>query len=723
MSTRISLLGGLLGALTLSARASAPDDSQILDPVIVRGDLIGNSVQQALRQRKDAGNATVVIDGEQLNQFNDLSVGDAIRRLPGVTFPGVNRSRDVRLRAIGGEYTQILLDGRRYLDGNSSRNMEVDRLPAAMIERIEIIRSPLAGQPAGGIAGTINIVTRRGSSEPSGGASFGAGHVEGNGNTGDLAVWQGAAAGPLRWFIAANAQRRLLEESSTEFEYDDDAFDGGDDQLQKRRFNEYTLTPRLDFELGANDRLSLVPNYNRSEERRDQSERAVEPDGSVSQRTEEIRDRTRETWGNRTEWTHRLGDHGTITTYHEFSRASEDTERNSRRYNAAGEQNRVEQRFSDVAMRNWNAGVVYTATKGRHAIDAGLGVSDGTREEAESRFRNGSPQTPDYGRIYEVGEEIAHAWVSDAISLSDADLLTLGLRAEHSRTRTTAHDGTRASKKATDLIPSVQYRRAASDNVDLRIGLARTLRRPDLRDLTPTIEEGGGTIGDPDTAGNPQTSPERAWGLDAGLDWFLDEERGLLSANIFARRISDKIEERLRLVDDRWLQRPENAGDGRILGMELEARLPLTFAGLADLVLWGNVTRVHSRLDDALTGQRRRFDQQPDLVSNIGLDYFIAPIRTTVGFNYNRVFDYSQTFAITDGGSEQTRFGTQNRMDLSLRTQLGASTSLSLSALNVLRAKDRRDIVERNEDGAINSTIRYREPSNMTWYARIKHEW
>src|SRR5690606_7496664 len=154
--------------------------------------------------------------------------------------------------------------------------------------------------------------------------------------------------------------------------------------------------------LSAIDRLSLVPNYNLSEERRDQSERAVEPDGTVSQRTEEIRDRTRETWCNRTERTHLLSDHGTNTTYHEISRASEDTERNSRRYNAAGEQNRVEQRFSDVAMRNWNAGVVYTATKGRHAIDAGLGVSDGTREEAESRFRNGSPQTPDYGRIYEV---------------------------------------------------------------------------------------------------------------------------------------------------------------------------------------------------------------------------------------------------------------------------------------------------------------------------------
>src|SRR5690606_17901657 len=161
---------------------------------------------------------------------------------------------------------------------------------------------------------------------------------------------------------------------------------------------------------------------------------------------------------------------------------------------------------------NWNAGVVYTATKGRHAIDAGLGVSGGTREEAEARFRNGSPQTPDYGRINEVGEDTAHAWVSDAISLADADLPTPRLPSEHSRTRTTAHDGTRASKKATDLIPSVQSRRAASDSVDLRIGLARTLRRPDLRDLTPTIEEGGGTIGDPDTAGNPQTSPERAWG-------------------------------------------------------------------------------------------------------------------------------------------------------------------------------------------------------------------
>ncbi|WP_440224896.1 TonB-dependent receptor plug domain-containing protein [Dokdonella sp. MW10] len=716
-----AILAGLLAPAWASAIAEANTE---LDAVVVRGDLIDPSVREALADRHEAPNARVVIDGEQLNQFNDLSVGDAIRRLPGVTFPGVNRSRDARLRAIGGEYTQVLLDGRPFLDGNSSRNMEVDRLPAAMIERIEIVRSPLAGQPAAGIAGTINIITKRHYAEPSGGVSLGAGHVEGNGDTGDAALWYGGEHGILRAFAAVDAQRRLLEEGSRSFAYTPaGAFNGGSDQDQKRTFEEHTLTTRLDFALGARDRLVVTPSLYKTRERRDQSDRVLTAAGTVNQTTNELRRRVRETYGSRVEWQHDLAAGGNATLYYETSDAREDTTRDSQRFNAAGVQNRTEQRFSDVDLDQWNAGAAFAWTRGAHAFDAGVGFSDATRDEDESRLRNGAPQTPDYGRIYAVGETVAHAWIADGITLSPSTLLTAGARVERSRTRTTSHESERGTVTSTDVTPTLQLRHALNDAVDLRAGLARTLRRPDLRDLTPTISEESGTLSSPDTAGNPDTRPERAWGLDLGIDGYLDDRRGLVSANLFSRRIEDKIEDYARLVDGRWLAKPENVGTGKLYGAEVEGRLPLTFAGLPDLVLWANATRVHTSLRVDGGNDTRRFDQQPDLVANLGLDWFAAPLRTTFGVNANRVFAYDQAFADVDGVVTRTAFAAQTRLDLSARTQLGERTSVSLSALNLLATKDRRSITNVAANGTPGARTEYREPSNATFYARVKYVW
>lgn len=87
-----------------------------------------------------------VIEAEQLNQFGDQPLGDALRRLVGVSFAGANRAREVQLRGIGPEYAQVLVNGRRILDANSKRSVQLDRIPSSLVEHVEIIRSPLASQ-------------------------------------------------------------------------------------------------------------------------------------------------------------------------------------------------------------------------------------------------------------------------------------------------------------------------------------------------------------------------------------------------------------------------------------------------------------------------------------------------------------------------------------------------------------------------------------------------
>ena len=108
--------------------------------------------------RRESTASKIVIGREEIDKQGDATLGDVLKRLPGVTVQGApGRGGAVRMRGLGGGYTQILLDGERMPPGFS-----VDSLTPEQVERIEILRAPTAETGAQAIAGTINIVLREG---------------------------------------------------------------------------------------------------------------------------------------------------------------------------------------------------------------------------------------------------------------------------------------------------------------------------------------------------------------------------------------------------------------------------------------------------------------------------------------------------------------------------------------------------------------------------------
>jgi outer membrane receptor for ferrienterochelin and colicins len=692
------------------------------------GNAVGASANSALATRAEAPNATVVIEGAQLQQFNGMNVGDVVRRLPGVSFPGVNRSRDIKLRGIGKEYTQVLLDGRPLLDGDTSRNMEVDRIPASFIERIEITRTPLASMESQGAAGTVNIITRRAFGPSGGQVTVGAGHLEGNGTPGELSAWQGGEAGPLRYFIAGGYQKRLVQESATEYVYDGTgAPDGGEIGPQHRKFDEYTFLSRFELAIDPANTLVVSPSYLKTTEDREQH--ALRLNGGqtyVNRDTHELRERIRETYGANLAWQHEFGSVASSRVFFDYQQGREDTTRDTVRtsYNSSGviTSGPTVQPFRSVEidLDRIAAGADLKVRAGRHTVETGFGWAQ--RGHDENAVEGGAPE-PD--RNYVVTEDIYHAYISDSVSLLGNDLLTVGLRLEHSTTETEDFARDAHESGSTDLNPTLNYRLSAAPNLDVRLGIARTLRRPDLGDLTPSIADGNGDPDDPYVQGNPGLTPEKIWGLDIGSDYYLFNRTGLLAANVFARSFQDKIEGSLYqdAIDNEWYETLRNAGDGHLYGVELEARIPLVVLGLPDLTLWGNATAMKSELKDHLTGQKRRFDEQPDLITNIGFDYYVPAWATTFGLGYNRTYAYDQDILMADKTRQQTDFSALDRLDASARIALDDQVVLTLSASNLLRPDDKRTLVIRDETGAIDSVTVSNEPSPSVYYARLSLGW
>jgi len=113
--------------------------------------------------------ATVeVITQQEIEKMAAESLRDIVDRTPGLnvmfgTFPSASAlsKSSITIRGMSGNGTLILLDGRR-LAGEVQNPYDLDRIPATVIERIEIVKGPMSSlYGADAVGGVINIITKR----------------------------------------------------------------------------------------------------------------------------------------------------------------------------------------------------------------------------------------------------------------------------------------------------------------------------------------------------------------------------------------------------------------------------------------------------------------------------------------------------------------------------------------------------------------------------------
>lgn len=123
----------------------------------------------AIDEEKSA-TSTTVIDEEQIQESQQLTVGEVLKTVPGlhiVTQGGLGKQTSVFLRGAKSEHTLVLIDGIEVNDpSNPARSFDFANLSLDNIERIEVVRgaqSVLYGSDA--IGGVIQIFTKKNKSE------------------------------------------------------------------------------------------------------------------------------------------------------------------------------------------------------------------------------------------------------------------------------------------------------------------------------------------------------------------------------------------------------------------------------------------------------------------------------------------------------------------------------------------------------------------------------
>src|SRR3546814_15653977 len=94
------------------------------------------------RNRTETTAPELVYGQEFFAEFEPVSVGDQLRRVPGVAFTSdIGESDAPQMRGLGQGFTQVLVNGRPIPGAGNDRTVFVDRIPAEIVDRIEVIRS------------------------------------------------------------------------------------------------------------------------------------------------------------------------------------------------------------------------------------------------------------------------------------------------------------------------------------------------------------------------------------------------------------------------------------------------------------------------------------------------------------------------------------------------------------------------------------------------------
>ena len=685
--------------------------------------------QTASEKRQTVLNSMVVIDQENIERFNDVTAGDMLRRLPGISFEGPpGENKDVRVRGLDKGYSQVLINGRRVPDAGKEREFQVDQIPVQLIERIEIIRAPTADMDAQGIGGTINIVLKSTPDKDFLSITAGISQLEGADVNPNLNINYGGRSGDIGYLLNFNAKKRGLIKSVTDQKFNGDGdleeiVRGTEDQ----EFTEYQFAPSVYWDLSASDKFSLETLLLVSNEDKIENQSEFDDENILDAKESEEDDKQRFTWSLHGQWDHQYGNGNEFSLGLTTQRTTSDVSGVKTEFDNDGSVKEIKKEDEDKSDRELILSVKNKYFIGeKHNIVSGLEFTDKTRVEHsnETTIEDGEVNNEiNEADQYNLNEKRISAYILDEYKLSERQLLTPGIRFEW--TDTEISNGDNVGSNADYLwVPSLHYLFTWMPDTNIRASVTKTTRRPKFGDLSPFVEFEDGTIDEPDETGNPDLEPEVALGFDIGVDHFFANQAGNISLNAFYRDIDDKIETRTSLNQSsgRYEKKPENIGTAKLQGLELDTRLHLVEYGFEGLTLSGNVTLLDSEVTDQDTGIKTKFKGNPDYLYNIGFDHHISSIDMNWGMNLNQVGKITSE-EIKDDALEIETTESQQFLDLYIKKSFTNGIVINFSAQNLLSAERDKRESSFNVDGSLDEFERKVDSSERMINLSITAKW
>ena len=118
--------------------------------------------RRALQLQKNALGVTNVVSADQVGKFPDSNIGDALKRINGINVQyDQGEARFGQVRGTSADLTSVTINGNRLPSAEGdTRNVQLDLIPADMIQTIEVSKVVTADMDGDAIGGGINLVTK-----------------------------------------------------------------------------------------------------------------------------------------------------------------------------------------------------------------------------------------------------------------------------------------------------------------------------------------------------------------------------------------------------------------------------------------------------------------------------------------------------------------------------------------------------------------------------------
>lgn len=597
MKTRVSLFSTAsfaslcLGAAFSASAQTAPAATTEGEDPILRAETVVVQAEISYRNRSDETVQTLEYGQDYFQRFEPLTAGDALKRVPSVTFlSDVIESDGARLRGLDPGYTQILINGEKVPGNGVDRSFFLDRIPAELIDRVEIVRSSSARRSGDALAGTLNIVLRDGYELDGGYLRAGALRFDDGEYKESFGGVYGGELGPGRIILGANLQGRYNPKQKKSLRYGDspendpdfaaNEFDNREDQTDTRDGTDYSFNAEYsidgadyDFELGGfyvfTDRL--------------ESERSFEYDdptaitgplptgnlltdnsnvNGIEQTNYSLRSKYARNW-SLGETTFKVGfakfdddqyeyeeeidfdvDYGDgevpVLEGEYFTTSIIDEEISAEiahKYDMSDSMTLEFGAFYQTKDRETEI----LATDDELDLDTLTGY-DQFADRPEDFGLSYAGFSPVAGGLSELKEDRLDGFVVVNGEVGRIAWET-GLRYE--TTDFSINDQTaepalqNVDNDYSFLLPSAHLKFDVTEADRVSVSVARTLRRPNFNFVSPALLEG--EYGDNDFIGQPALEPENAWGIDVGYERRLGKA-GVFGVNVFYRDVKDLIE-------------------------------------------------------------------------------------------------------------------------------------------------------------------------------------
>lgn len=156
LAVTAALLATQVNAQQANTQKDAKKADQQIETIEVRG--FGATLGKSLMQKKTAESTVEIVSTDDLGSLPDVTIADALARLPGVAAERDRGNSSVlSIRGMGPRLNMATMGGREIVSAEPSREVRYEQFPSELINSVEVFKSPMADQVEGGISGLVNM--------------------------------------------------------------------------------------------------------------------------------------------------------------------------------------------------------------------------------------------------------------------------------------------------------------------------------------------------------------------------------------------------------------------------------------------------------------------------------------------------------------------------------------------------------------------------------------